>query len=183
MISGCGTASEALRGLVGGFEVPITAHRFEDQVVLRIPTPHDEWGSTHCDHHMSVEDARALLKQLKEVARTTASEVKSRTKVYDFQANLITEFEVQIGEGGWELSFFAHDYLCRHEISFERVEKRAPIRIKCIGKGMAAEDGEDSEKQSDRMRAIHEELARKQEPLGKDFEAVWDENRDRLYED
>ena len=43
--------------------MPITARRIEDQVVLRIPT-HDDWGNTHCDHHMSIEAARTLLKQL-----------------------------------------------------------------------------------------------------------------------
>ena len=55
--------------------MPITAHRFEDQVVLRIPT-HDEWGNTHCDHHMSIDAARALLKQL-------ASSIKPKSDALD----------------------------------------------------------------------------------------------------
>ncbi|MGI9493498.1 MAG: FkbM family methyltransferase [Geminicoccaceae bacterium] len=71
--------------------------------------------------------------------RVTAQQIKNRLRVFDFYAQPIDEFDVVIDKNGWEVSFFGHDYMCRHHISDDRVAENGPIWIKVIGKGLAAE--------------------------------------------
>ena len=69
----------------------------------------------------------------------TEQEIRDKTKIWDFIATEVPEFDVTENEDGWEISFFANNYLCRHQITHDRAKQDRPIRLKCIAKGVAAE--------------------------------------------